>query len=322
MIQIDERIGGVTRYRLGSERSKLVRVPDPVRKCTVFVAHETKAKEYQYLGTAFFVSRPIIKDHLNAVYCVTAMHVIDQINERSGSKLMLRVNMVGGRAQWIETTLDSWRGHPIQANLDVAVTPFPLADEHDHLACPLSMFLDDERIKREGVGVGDEIFLSGLFSKHTGTERNIPIVRIGNIAAMPEEEIRSQHWVMPAYLVEARSIGGLSGSPVFVQLGTSRITDGVIKYAAQPVFYLMGMMHGHWNSPSAEDIMIGEDAAATTEKLNMGIAIVVPISKVLEVLNQPAFKSLEESDAECWHQHNDPNSDDDFGTRTLSTTDF
>jgi hypothetical protein len=72
----------------------------------------------------------------------------------------------------------------------------------------------DEVIETEAIGIGDEVFMVGLFRNHLGRDRNEPIIRVGNIAAMPTDPIRSQvYGDMRAILVEARSIGGLSGSP-------------------------------------------------------------------------------------------------------------
>jgi hypothetical protein len=39
------------------------------------------------------------------------------------------------------------------------------------------------------VGVGDEIFITGLFANYVGDVRDAPIVRVGNLAAYPEERI-------------------------------------------------------------------------------------------------------------------------------------
>ena len=80
-----------------------------------------------------------------------------------------------------------------------------------------------------------------------------------------------------AYLVEARSIGGLSGSPAFVR---KTVPVGIGE------FYLLGLMHGHWDIPTKNksDLLMADDLFG---KVNMGIAIVVPAKKIREVLNQP-----------------------------------
>jgi hypothetical protein len=78
------------------------------------------------------------------------------------------------------------------------------------------MFADTETIAHHDLGVGDEVFITGLFTKVTETTKNIPIVRTGTVAMMPGEEIPFGNNLIEAYLIESRSIGGLSGSPVFV----------------------------------------------------------------------------------------------------------
>ena len=85
------------------------------------------------------------------------------------------------------------------------------------------MFADDVQIRSLNVGIGDELITVGLFTQRHGAQKKIPIVRSGIIAAMPDEPFEDQNTGKPyhAYLVEARSIGGLSGSPVFVSLDTA-----------------------------------------------------------------------------------------------------
>src|SRR5262249_32247530 len=71
------------------------------------------------------------------------------------------------------------------------------------------------------VEVGDNIFSPGLFVQSAGKKKNLPILRVGNIARMPGDEMivletRSRGDVsLRAYLVETHSWGGFSGAPVF-----------------------------------------------------------------------------------------------------------
>ena len=53
----------------------------------------------------------------------------------------------------------------------------------------MAMILTDEQRKKGGIGIGDEVYISGLFTYHAGTDRNIPIIRTGSIAMTPEERI-------------------------------------------------------------------------------------------------------------------------------------
>jgi len=129
-----------------------------------------------------------------------------------------------------------------------------------------------------------------LFSKFHGKIKNIPIIRVGNIAMMPEEKIfvGNDLGEIEAYLVESRSIGGLSGSPVFVYLGNMRPKNGTWNLGGdQKLFYLLGLMHGHWDIEEDKIDIVVEDKVK--DELNTGIAVVVPASKILEVLDYQEF---------------------------------
>jgi hypothetical protein len=144
------------------------------------------------------------------------------------------------------------------------------------------MFLTDKIIEDKQIGTGDEVFITGLFAHAVGSDKNSPIVRMGNIAMMPSEPIRTSEGLMDAYLIEARSIGGLSGSPAFVRATTSL---GPVPH------YLLGLMHGHWDLPPGAK-NDGGDVFDHLGAVNMGIAIVVPAKRVLETLKHPGLVSI------------------------------
>ena len=90
-----------------------------------------------------------------------------------------------------------------------------------NLIARINVLVDAPVAERNGIGPGDELFAIGLFSLRVGTQRNIPIVRSGILAAMPydSEPFTKDGHPYHAYLAEMRSIGGLSGSPVFIFMG-------------------------------------------------------------------------------------------------------
>ena len=312
MILKDERIAGDIRYVMTSNPREIMQVPDEIRKCTVFVGHRTKSGEKVARGTGFFVAKPLVRGKLHAIYCVTAHHVIDKMKTAGHYEVSLRMNMASGKSEWIDTPLQDWVFHHDDANVDVAVFRFVCPwDEkaHDHLAWPIWLTLDQHRIQMEEIGIGDEVFFPGLFSKHMGEERNIPIVRIGNIAAMPEEKLISKTYCVDAYLVEARSFGGLSGSPVFVHPGLVRIIEGKPMRYRGTTYYLMGLVHGHFETRAVCD-EVAEDFSLDDDSLNMGIAIVVPVAKIIEVLNHPKLAKLDEIDTKKWEDEHAPTLDD------------
>lgn len=112
---------------------------------------------------------------------------------------------------------------------------------------------------------------------------------------MPQEPIATR-WFgdMEAYLIEARSIGGLSGSPVFVYLPRVRVRGNGLGMGGR-AFYWLGLMHGHWDLPVLKEDMVVEDNVSK-EAVNMGIGIVVPASKILEIINSSFFMKLREAE--------------------------
>jgi hypothetical protein len=93
---------------------------------------------------------------------------------------------------------------------------------------------------------------------------------------------------MDAYLIEARSIGGLSGSPVFLNLGVVRYIGNGIKHSTGgPIQLLLGLVHGHFDVHSSltDDVLSDASQPLSAQRVNTGIAIVVPIEKVVETID-------------------------------------
>lgn len=295
MLQLytDRRIGGETSYLFVNSKEGIMLVPDEVRKCVVFLACKTK-DGLKIGGTAFFISTPIEKaDSVVLNLCITAKHVIAGIKKFSiDQQVYIRINTRDGKHRTMKSSVDQWLCHPDDSSVDVAILmdPLPYRDM-EYLYIPPAMIATDEIIKKEGIGIGDEVFITGLFVNHYGNQRNLPILRIGNIALMPEEPIQTQKLGnIEAYLIEARSLGGLSGSPVFVHLtGVRPKPGGTGTRIVGSQFYFLGLMHGHWNLPTKdEDVFL--DELQKNERVNMGIAVVVPGTKILEVINQEKIK--------------------------------
>jgi hypothetical protein len=192
----------------------------------------------------------------------------------------------------------------------VAVTGWDVTEDEDVRSIPTSMFLTDEAPHEHFIGPGDEVFIMGLFTKMYGCSRNIPIVRTGNVAMMPGEmlpDVRIGGWrgEAEAYLVEARSIGGLSGSPTFVRETVSQTLTIKSRTRARRGqtqvpgdFYLLGLMHGHWSILPEDRNKAKIIADKSPDRVNLGIAVVVPAKKILEVLNHPELVKIREASEE------------------------
>jgi hypothetical protein len=169
------------------------------------------------------------------------------------------------------------------------------------------MFTDEQISEDHNLGVGDEVFITGLFTETAETTRDIPIVRVGTVAMIPGEKLPFKDRLIEAYLIECRSIGGLSGSPVFVR-ETLPINTGirfkpgkslhsVDSYPGESFdvetlygvgkFYFFGSDVGHWD--------LENFSAIQAEAVNMAIAPVVPAEKMKEVISQDGVIELMKS---------------------------
>jgi len=70
----------------------------------------------------------------------------------------------------MRASINSWLYHPEDPTVDVAVLKWVPLDIVDYRSLDISMAATDEVIKTEGIGVGEEVFLTGLFANHY--ERN------------------------------------------------------------------------------------------------------------------------------------------------------
>lgn len=262
-----------------------MQIPDEILKCVAF-AESQAADGWVLRGTVFFVSESLPPTDRSISWLVTAAHVYNRIKTESiDGRIWIRVNTKNGASRKIPTELSQWSVSP---DKDVAVILWPIGPDFDHLYFPLAV----EPIREGDLSLGDELAFIGLFSGRPGNARNVPIVRVGNIAAMPGEPLDLRYWGrMVAYLVEARSIGGLSGSPVFAVIGPVRVSEKGVRMGPRQL-RLIGVMHGHFDADH-RTVTDGSDAAdadgAAREVVNMGISVVVPLGDVIETLNLPAF---------------------------------
>lgn len=220
------------------------------------------------------VSTPSKVQGASFLFLVTAKHVVDTL---SGRNVYIRANTKDGHSKELKVADNQkWYSHPADTAADVALMPVFLPQEFDFIPLPSSMFLSESIRQTSGIGIADEVFITGLFAHHVGIAKNLPIVRTGNIAMIPDGRIPIKDFgLMEAYLIEARSIGGLSGSPVFV----------IERKQSETTMYLMGLIHGHWDIPSESLIDDISQDAGVKAGVNVGIAIVTPASKILDVLN-------------------------------------
>jgi hypothetical protein len=275
MVYCDRRLGNIERWYWGDPRAADMRIPDSWKDSVCFLCTKQSTGVYHYGGTAFFVSVPGEQDPSFAfIYIVTAKHCIEKARQ-SLSRLSLRLNR-GEKAIFVEESAclqDTWI---FSDTADIAIARFSGGEGFSIDWVGYEGFLTESLRQQHNIGIGDELYIPGLFTKRAGRERNIPILRSGMISAMPDEPLPDENTNEPyhAYLVEVRSIGGLSGSPVFVlTYGGIHMSFKNRRFIDTHEFYLLGVVRGHWDTVEHE-----------SEPTNAGIAIVTPIAEVQELL--------------------------------------
>lgn len=269
------------------------RLMEPV----VFISYIDDTGEQRLAGTAFWLAVPLGDTGRHAPYLTTARHVIERAMDRAQDRVLYaRCNIVDEGVQLVDLPAGCWRFHPTDHSVDVAVANVVAGPRVESTPIGHDLALTAEIMATEHIGVGTGVFAIGLFTGHYGDRWNRPIVRTGTIAMLAERIQTQFSGSMEAHLVEIRSTGGLSGSPVFVDLSDDRVVEGADGKAKRvrgaPMPYLLGLMHGHWDLPRQSAVAGGRraDGAPAPDRLNTGIAVVVPAEKILEVINQPFFE--------------------------------
>lgn len=273
-----------------------MRVPDELRECVCFVQPKWSSgvgSRGTARGTAFFVGVPLGIGNHGFVYVVTAKHCVTgdekarrRHENRPATTAILWVNHREHGRVPDTTRVSDWLLHD---SADIAVLPVGgINPDFEIRAWDAEESIADEQVVRDkNIGAGDDVFIAGLLTYNWGETRNLPIVRLGSIAAMPEDPVELETGQDVVTLVEVHSIGGLSGCPVFVHLSVLRDTpEGTYlrgsgaKASSAGTSWLHGVMHGVY--PTGKD-----DPDGVKENLNTGIAIVTRIDRVLDLINHP-----------------------------------
>jgi hypothetical protein len=221
------------------------RISEDYLDCVFYLyPDEARAKHGESIGGSGFLVAIPFQDFPEkcVIYAVTNRHVID-----SGSTV-IRLNTKDGSNDVIDLTEQNWVHYPDGDDLSVAAVE--LKDSFKFNYVLPSEFLSHALILSEGIGLGDETFTVGRFVNNEGKKRNVPSLRFGNIAQMPFEPLTvsrgRSYFQQESFMVEARSIPGFSGSPVFVHIppfSKRPETNNLSTHGRGP--YLLGIDYSH-----------------------------------------------------------------------------
>lgn len=247
------------------------------------------------------------------VYLITAKHnILESIKDQGFISVCMTTSpKINGISK-----LEDWH---LDDNTDLAVSiynPRPFLTHDGRNISRKRVFSKNMLAKKDDENIVECAYtLSiGLFSNYYGKTREQPILRFGNIAMIPKDKISIKLPTenggvetkdVEAYLIEQKSVGGMSGSIV---LGTSNDLAGRAK--------IIGIIYGHYddlNDKNQNDYenqteeqqcqnikkdcdniysqcqKIEQQMQKTYKRMksiNSGISIVIPSYKILELLER------------------------------------
>lgn len=271
-------------YSVADRLGDAMRISDKVLKCAVFLG-VLENDAFRPLGTGFLVVVP--EGGLAFQYVITCQHNIIQAGARP---LHIRVNCISGGARVTEEIPpEEWSYHPDSSRrfIDVAVMPIRLPPDIFDIVCvKFGDLWPREKVEERNIGVGEDLFYPGLFVHHSGQKSNLPIMRSGILSAMPVEPVGTPRGPIEAYLMESRSIGGHSGSPVFANLFDRRnfYTDrpAPLPHPKEETRYpVLGLLRSYFK---ATDESISTEMPGDDLSLNSGISTIIPSWEIIETL--------------------------------------
>src|SRR5262249_30206947 len=151
------------------------------------ILRKGSSEEKHLTGTAFCVGMESPDKDTTHLYLVTAKHIADLLAQ---GEWFMRYNTTAGCEEVRRDGTVRWWTHPDpeQApSVDAAVTTFAAPADADLKYIPVRNFATDEVIAHRNIGPGSQVYITGLFTKMTGRARNIPLMRLGNVAMIPDE---------------------------------------------------------------------------------------------------------------------------------------
>ncbi len=278
------------------------RIRDEYLDCSIYLyASEKDAQEGARSGGCGFlvgIRTTNLPNNVLIPYVVTNKHVVENGNA------VIRMKTRDGKNSFLTTDSNSWRFHPAGDDLAVRVIRFDWMT-HQYNYVPRNILLDKKIASSMKIGPGDETFAIGRFVNHEGKQQNLPTVRFGCIAQMPFEPIiQDTGFDQESFLVEARSISGYSGAPVFVYISVFSEREGIDDWYPSSDLtqfkewgslkahgpWLLGVDWGHildWEPlryENGERVKLGDRKVRV--RVNTGMMAVVPARKLAELLDE------------------------------------
>jgi hypothetical protein len=292
---------------------KDMRVEETMRKSVIFIGVETEAGFYP-TGTCLVVLA-YVEGKMAMPMAVTARHLFDAI---PGDYVSIRMNRKVGGADTIKmekkyhATFQDKSIDLVLFNCHIDPTIYDVAPFH------LDKDAWQKQIDELGGGppqAGDEVCTIGLYATHYGLQRNEPIVRIGHVAAIPNEPVFSNFGLAKGFLIEVHSIMGLSGSPVYWTIPPVRVAGKKIQYLRIPQYILLGIFIGYHLTNIRNDQIVVPDVQSEPkwqfgkeppkgwgEEQRTGFGVVLPIAYIFAIIESEMMQSVLKKSFAEWRE--------------------
>jgi hypothetical protein len=263
-----------------------------LKDCSIFLYPTVEAANagLGWGGSGFLLGFPGTPDAAKVhLYAVTNDHV----------RLTCPVIRYGD-GEPVDGDADDWIPHP--DGDDLAIKPLGFLPARGWAYVDAGLILTDLQVITWQIGPGDDCLMVGRFIAGDGQQRTQPVVRFGNLSALPEavyQPLRGfDQW---SFLVEMRSLSGFSGSPVFLYFVKPGVMSMLIPARPDTVIgersimdkrWLLGVDWGHL--PTTEDILDKNRKPLPDGwklSVNSGMACVVPAWKLRDILQMEELVS-------------------------------
>ncbi len=244
------------------------------------VADDNNTLQFVPGGTGFFLWFD------GASYLVTAKHVAKNLE----GPFAIRATRQDGTPILLDDVEALWFHHPDPA-VDISVV---VGIPDGAFSIPENLFATKDKILALNIGIGNETHVVGLYRLMYGKKRNLPVVHTGHLAMVPGDELipmldraTRERTEVEGYLVEAQTLDGLSGSPVFVRHDW-RWKQGDKTSILSSDILLLGMWLGAWDAPPGEVLQLERPDA---KKVPVGMGVVAPLQQILDFLMTDEIKT-------------------------------
>jgi hypothetical protein len=243
-------------------------------------------------GSGFLLSVPCKTVPGQFIYAVTNRHVIE------GGSLTVRLNTADGDIDAFEFKKTDWICSETD---DLAICVLPrLVQKFAVRSLRSDWLLTEKDAKIYDIGIGDEIILLGRFINREGIQQNAPTARFGFIANMMKDpveyKIGSKEHKQESVLCEVKSIGGYSGSAVFLT------PDPTVGRHGKPVpdvmTWVLGVDCCHIQSWESAYDDKGHELKHVRIAANTGMMAVVPAWKLIDLLGSEKAVRQRDKDEE------------------------